>query len=306
MITSQQIENALHNYAPTELKLQVSHLAAIINAALNGTTLTSNFQSDPDLVKLLSSLSNQSFSVEKSVFSFGSGNNIGDITIRDIAGGNIVNLNLSIAKQQYIVSPVCPLCNTTNTYQSRHCIKCGSRLVRICPECQKETSYVFYGFCSSCGYYYEIALKRHALRNESATLKTQYSNLLSEVKVLENHINQLRIAQTPQTAFPEIPISPVLGINLLVITVAMLILGQFLYFALALIAVIGIILYIIYETVNNQQIKTSASNSRKQKLNSLSLQIKEARGKAEKTRNRIEELRMELETLTRVEHSRLK
>jgi hypothetical protein len=82
----------------------------------------------------------------------------------------------------------CPQCGTDNPAQTRHCFKCGTELVRVCPECKQMTSLVATGMCGHCGYRYDVAVRHDEIR-------TTIQNAQHEISLLSN---QVALAQTAQ------------------------------------------------------------------------------------------------------------
>lgn len=74
-----------------------------------------------------------------------------------------------------------PECGADNPPHTRYCFKCGTELVRQCPECDAMTSLIATKMCGTCGYNYEVALERR-------TLKERVSVAQNEVRGLEARI----------------------------------------------------------------------------------------------------------------------
>lgn len=58
----------------------------------------------------------------------------------------------------------CPKCHTTNPPMSEHCFKCGTQLLRVCPECNGKTSLITTNVCGKCGLDYDLASQRKDLQ----------------------------------------------------------------------------------------------------------------------------------------------
>lgn len=82
----------------------------------------------------------------------------------------------------------CYNCGADNPPHTRHCFKCGTELVRQCPECGNMTSLVATKMCGSCGYNYEVALKRRDLQD-------RIREALNKIKGYESQLHAAK-AQT--------------------------------------------------------------------------------------------------------------
>lgn len=69
----------------------------------------------------------------------------------------------------------CPKCQAENPPSTKFCFKCGTQLVRLCPECKGETSLIATGMCGNCGYKYDVATRREELRQQNVGLEKQAS-----------------------------------------------------------------------------------------------------------------------------------
>jgi hypothetical protein len=74
-----------------------------------------------------------------------------------------------------------PKCQTETPPMSEHCFKCGTQLLRICPECGGMTSLISTGVCGKCGYRYERAVQRKELKQQISLLQGQQQNLGAEL-----------------------------------------------------------------------------------------------------------------------------
>ncbi len=77
----------------------------------------------------------------------------------------------------------CPKCHTTNPPMSEHCFKCGTQLLRVCPECNEKTSLITTNICGKCGADYNVAFQRKGLQQkilaytmEDGELSHQFEN----------------------------------------------------------------------------------------------------------------------------------
>jgi ribosomal protein L40E len=82
-----------------------------------------------------------------------------------------------IVQQQSSGIWACPNCKTDNPPQAVHCFKCGSQLVRQCPECHKNTSLISTGICGHCGFAYDVAVERRKLERLLAERKLEASHI---------------------------------------------------------------------------------------------------------------------------------
>lgn len=92
-----EIEHALWNKLPTDLHDRVPHLAQVLADVTNGTLAKETAQKrlkDANLEPLLHDLAGQQVQVDHALLSFGQGSHMGDVTIGDVAGGNITKLSL--------------------------------------------------------------------------------------------------------------------------------------------------------------------------------------------------------------------
>src|SRR5688572_15502153 len=71
----------------------------------------------------------------------------------------------------------CPKCKTDNPQQTAHCLACGTQLVRECPQCATMTSLVATGFCGTCGYQYDSAIRLRELRDAIDSKQAALSQL---------------------------------------------------------------------------------------------------------------------------------
>lgn len=74
-----------------------------------------------------------------------------------------------------------PDCGANNPAQTRFCFKCRTELVRQCPECGKMSSLAATGNCGECGYPYDLALQRHAVKERCDALQKTVQELTAEI-----------------------------------------------------------------------------------------------------------------------------
>lgn len=97
MDDTQSLEQSIREVLPFELHDRIPQLVSVlqkfIQEAKGYTTKQGTVISSPDLESLITSLAGKELRTEKNIVSFGNGNQMGDITIRDIAGGDITTNN---------------------------------------------------------------------------------------------------------------------------------------------------------------------------------------------------------------------
>lgn len=78
---------------------------------------------------------------------------------------------------------ICPKqeCKADNPPHTRFCFKCGTELVRKCPECGAMTSLVATQMCGSCGYNYEVATQRLDLKTRVSELQNETQGLKAQI-----------------------------------------------------------------------------------------------------------------------------
>lgn len=74
-----------------------------------------------------------------------------------------------------------PECRADNPPHTRYCFKCGTELVRECPECGGMTSLVATQMCGACGYSHEVAAQRRGLRVCMTPLEQECQRLQAAV-----------------------------------------------------------------------------------------------------------------------------
>lgn len=83
----------------------------------------------------------------------------------------------------------CPKCKTENPPMSEFCFKCGTQLLRICPECDGMTSLVSTNVCGKCGYDYDVAQTRQDLKKNIRAFSTTLNQLSNDVLNAEKSRN---------------------------------------------------------------------------------------------------------------------
>lgn len=77
----------------------------------------------------------------------------------------------------------CPKCQAENPANTKFCFKCGTQLVRTCPECNHETSLVATGMCGNCGYDYSTAVRRLGLQEDFQARQVELRGLINDLNV---------------------------------------------------------------------------------------------------------------------------
>ncbi|MGB3218562.1 MAG: zinc ribbon domain-containing protein [Anaerolineae bacterium] len=78
-----------------------------------------------------------------------------------------------------------PECRADNPPHTRYCFKCGTELVRQCPECSAITSLVATKMCGACGYNYDVAAQRRDLRARTSVLQTEIQGLKAQSETVK-------------------------------------------------------------------------------------------------------------------------
>jgi hypothetical protein len=97
MTLAHEIEHALRDELPADLHDRVPRLAQVLADVTNGTLTKETAQKrlkDADMEPLLRDLAGQQVQADHALLSFGQGSHLGDVTIGDVAGGNITKLSL--------------------------------------------------------------------------------------------------------------------------------------------------------------------------------------------------------------------
>lgn len=106
MSTAEQIAAALRAQVPPDLQADVDALAAVLEAVntrrLSPDEARARLGENRALAPLLQALAGREVATASALLSFGAESALGDVTIRDIAGGNIVHLTVN---QYYDAEP---------------------------------------------------------------------------------------------------------------------------------------------------------------------------------------------------------
>jgi hypothetical protein len=99
-VTEKTLETVLHTALPDTVQAHVPLLAGLLGAVIDGTLAPEQAQQQlaqqPELAQLLPLLAGQHLQAGDAVLSFGSGNDLNDVTIRDVVGGNQISLTLNL------------------------------------------------------------------------------------------------------------------------------------------------------------------------------------------------------------------
>lgn len=189
MATIQEIEDSLRKQIPEHLHWQVTGLALVLHDILSSEHLPTpaqiQFISDPVFREVLELLNEKRVRAGNAVITFEESSNVGDVSIRDVAGGNITTFNLQPSSNNNVLLPICPNCKAANSHEVLHCIKCGTKLVRECPDCKAVKSYLFSGICGQCGSFFEYAAYRQQLHYNLEILLANHKQLISQLRRIE-------------------------------------------------------------------------------------------------------------------------
>lgn len=101
MIASEPLEHSLTEALPAEFQAQAPELARLIRTASESGSSRQDLQvlAEPGLAPLLRTLAGRQLAVEHSLITFGANNQFGDISIGQIAGGDIVTINVTLVQR---------------------------------------------------------------------------------------------------------------------------------------------------------------------------------------------------------------
>jgi hypothetical protein len=101
MLQVADIEAALRQHLPAEYYLAIPSLAQALAEASTGAVNAAQ-AALPGLADALRALAGREVQVNNALITFGSGNQLGDVTINDVAGGNMIKLHFNLEVQQTI------------------------------------------------------------------------------------------------------------------------------------------------------------------------------------------------------------
>jgi hypothetical protein len=120
MLNVTEIEAALREALPLELQATVSALARLIVDMSAGTSPTSEPQAQPNEMRaVLAMLAGREVPTSGSVLSFGEGNEVGDVHIRDVAGHNIIRFTIAPHIHHHYPPDAQPLFRKNDVYLSQ-------------------------------------------------------------------------------------------------------------------------------------------------------------------------------------------
>lgn len=90
------IAQALRKGLPSELTTESNALAAALAELLSKSSSTTSIQQTQNMAQMLQTLAGHNLTTPQAVLSFGESNSLGDVTIGDIAGGNITKIHINI------------------------------------------------------------------------------------------------------------------------------------------------------------------------------------------------------------------
>lgn len=108
MLTAEHIEQAITPLMPDEQRAQAPALARLLADLAAGErsaeSARAEVAAEPALAQALGALGGQEVASDGAVLRFGEGSQLGDVSVRDVAGGNIINLSLpaQIPRRQQI------------------------------------------------------------------------------------------------------------------------------------------------------------------------------------------------------------
>jgi len=195
-VVDPNIEEAISKALPAEFHAQAHEIASVLTNVRNKTISPQEaqiyFEKQKNLLSVLYLLANQTKNTYDGIITFGNGTQSGDITIQDVAGGNIIKIgalslnNTGVAYQQICPSPSCSAINLPNL---KFCARCGSTIMRSCPVCNKETSLISSGICITCGVHYDFASYRIEIQKMIARVSHSINNAAKEIRSVEQEIS---------------------------------------------------------------------------------------------------------------------
>lgn len=100
-LRTDDIDDALRAVLPGAAPAAVSRLATLLAEVANGVisrdAATARVTADQSLASLLDSLAGRQIQGQRALLSFGPDGRFGDISIRDVAGGNIIHITFNMA-----------------------------------------------------------------------------------------------------------------------------------------------------------------------------------------------------------------
>lgn len=176
------IERAIIEVIPSELRIYAHEVSKIITSVIDGTLNPEDARflllSNNNYLSVLSSLRETIVNTNSSIISFGEDNQIGDIKIQDVAKGNIVKIGtISFSNSNIPFQQLCYKCSAVNFPNTKHCARCGTMLIRPCPECGRETSLISSSICISCGAYYDYIVYKKTIQEELLTKEGEFQEL---------------------------------------------------------------------------------------------------------------------------------
>jgi len=101
MLQPKEVKRALEDALPNNLESYALKLAQLFSDAANGVItkeeVKNSINSDPMLTNILLSLAGKEVSTTNALLSFGENTATGDVSIRDLAGRDVINFNIGIA-----------------------------------------------------------------------------------------------------------------------------------------------------------------------------------------------------------------
>jgi hypothetical protein len=103
MLQAADIAAALRQHLPAEYHSAIPHLAQVLAEASTGAVSPAEAQASlPGLADALRALAGREVQTNNALITFGSGNQLGAVTIRDVAGRDVITLHFNLGVQQNI------------------------------------------------------------------------------------------------------------------------------------------------------------------------------------------------------------
>lgn len=93
----EELKRNIKRILPEALGERSDNLVSLLRSILNKQDIDIDEKDINNLTEVLKFLSGHSVATSQSVISFGTGNNIGDISIGDVASGSIIKININLA-----------------------------------------------------------------------------------------------------------------------------------------------------------------------------------------------------------------
>lgn len=105
-LSASDIAQALKNALPGELAAESDALAAALMNVLSEPAARATIPQSQHIVQLIQLLSGRNLTTPQAVLAFGENNTLGDVTIGDVAGGNITTIHMNIQPEHTSLNQV--------------------------------------------------------------------------------------------------------------------------------------------------------------------------------------------------------